>query len=216
MRFALNQIQVHHPPSNHIKDRACTIASKDGVVLGVYLPLQKPHNETSATTKRVIFWIFGGAFLAGDVEGNIGVAEKIGTQCNADVFLAEYRLLPEYEYEDACQDVYHAYKWLVEERGVAPEHVILYGISSGGGLAVNLMQRLIETQNEDLLPAGAVLMCPFVDYTEPQGSMVHYINHDLIVNQVRNVQCASMWNKIDDLLLTAYLLYPLLFGFNNS
>lgn len=183
MRFALNQIQVQHPPSTRIKDRASPIISTDGKELGVYLSLQRDNEETSEPTKRVIFWIFGGAFLAGDVEGNIGVAEEIGMRCNADVFLAHIRLLPENEFEDACDDVYHAYKWLVETRGLSPENVILYGISSGGGLAVNLMQRLIKEGNEHLGPAGAVLMCPFVDYTEPQGSMLHYINHDLIVNQ---------------------------------
>merc|ERR1712113_1250541 len=34
-----------------------------------------------------------------------------------------------------------------------------------------------------LMPRGGVLICPFVDYTEPSGSMVEYQKHDLIVNQ---------------------------------
>mmetsp|Transcript_15116 Transcript_15116/g.25057 ORF Transcript_15116/g.25057 Transcript_15116/m.25057 type:complete len:170 (+) Transcript_15116:1188-1697(+) len=35
------------------------------------------------------------------------------------------------------------------------------------------------------MPSGAVLLCPFVDYTEPteDGSFLQYAKHDLIVNQ---------------------------------
>lgn len=33
------------------------------------------------------------------------------------------------------------------------------------------------------MPMGAVLLSPFVDYTEPSGSFVEYTAHDLIVNQ---------------------------------
>ena len=46
------------------------------------------------------------------------------------------------------------------------------------------MQRLVAEGMKELLPVGVVLMCPFVYYTEPKGSMLHYIRHDLIVNQV--------------------------------
>jgi acetyl esterase/lipase len=67
---------------------------------------------------------------------------------------------------------------------IKPFCFLHYCISSGGGLAVNLMQRLVAEKKLDLLPAGVVLMCPFVDYTEPCGSMLHYTRHDLIVNQV--------------------------------
>jgi len=204
MRFALNQLQVHHPPSTSLNSQMIIIeqqqqqqdetksssSSSSSSCCGVYLSLRTNQNETTTTNrpKKVIFWIYGGAFLGGDIEGNIGIAERIGIDCNSDaVFLANYRLLPEHEFHDSCQDVYQAYQWLIHTGGVSPEHVILYGISSGGGLALSLLQRLVHENNHPssllLLPAGAVLMCPFVDYTEPQGSMLHYINHDLIVNQ---------------------------------
>lgn len=63
-------------------------------------------------------------------------------------------------------------------------HFLFMFFYLGGGIAVNLMQRLVAEKKTKLLPVGAVLMCPFVDYTEPKGSMLHYICHDLIVNQV--------------------------------
>ncbi|KAL7517137.1 hypothetical protein ACHAWX_002086, partial [Stephanocyclus meneghinianus] len=161
--------------------------------------------HSSRPSKKVIFWIYGGAYLAGDSEGNMGIAEKMGMTCAhdgplkdgemRDVFIPDYRLVPEFHLDDAIHDITLAYEWLVCERGIRPENVILLGISSGGGLAVLLMQALAESRRKsiqtgefkdecDLMPAGAVLVGPFVDYTKPKGSMKEYIKHDLIVNQV--------------------------------
>ena len=39
-----------------------------------------------------------------------------------------------------------------------------------------------------IMPSGAVLMSPFVDYTEPKGSFVEYAAHDLVVNEVSYVE----------------------------
>lgn len=52
---------------------------------------------------------------------------------------------------------------------------------------VLLLQALAAGMNnatQCIMPAGGVMMGPFVDYTEPKGSMKDYIKHDLIVNQV--------------------------------
>mmetsp|Transcript_27311 Transcript_27311/g.57480 ORF Transcript_27311/g.57480 Transcript_27311/m.57480 type:complete len:584 (-) Transcript_27311:117-1868(-) len=162
-------------------------------VTGLYL------QHSSRPSEKVIFWIYGGAFLAGDSRGNLGIAEKMGMLCGADrdgemrdIFIPDYRLVPEYHLDDAVHDVTLAYEYLIYERGILPENVTLLGISSGGGLVVLVLQALAKSRRayEDgkigsyvPMPAGGVLMCPFVDYTEPKGSMREYIKHDLIVNQ---------------------------------
>jgi len=157
-------------------------------VTGYYI--QHDANES----KRVILWLYGGAFLGGDSKNNVCLAEKIGQRCGyTDVFLPDYRLLPEYRFVDALHDVIQAYEYLVTVRNVKPENIMLYGISSGGGLITRLMQTISEKKKKKTsypidprllsMPLGAVLMCPFVDYTEPKGSFVEYKVHDLIVNQ---------------------------------
>jgi epsilon-lactone hydrolase len=116
-----------------------------------------------------------------------------------DVFLPTYRLLPECSFDDMLWDVALAYSWLVNSRNVQPSNIILFGISSGSGLALRLLQHVAELKRgetleppylapllstkEDFMPGGAVLMCPFVDYTEPKGTFAEYDQHDLIVNQ---------------------------------
>lgn len=83
-----------------------------------------------------------------------------------------------------------SYEYLVYEREIQPKDVTLVGVSSGDGLVVLIMQALAkarkkyEERNEDVpMPGGGVMMGPFVDFTEPKGSMKQHIKHDLVVNQ---------------------------------
>jgi len=243
MRFSLSQLSVWHPPEayphclkTYDADRrrnprrpkaivkgisydmadTCKLATgitdveAEGstVVTGFYIQ----HDPNKASDK-VLFWLYGGAYLAGDSHGNLPIAEKFGDWCNGmDVFLPNYRLLPEHSFFDSLHDVIQAYEYLVSIRGVKPGNITCLGISSGGGLIVRLFQTLAERRKElgihttsnlssdipkskgrmdleQLLvnPCGGVLMSPFVDYsveacTEP-GSFTQYIKHDLIVNQ---------------------------------
>jgi len=154
------------------------------IVTGQYI------QQSSQPSEKVIFWIYGGAFLAGDSIGNIGIAEKLGVMCgdpHRDCFIPDHRLVPEYHLDDALFDITLAYEYLLYERGIRPENVILLGISSGGGLVTLLMQALAEArrkyESHVELPAGGVLIGPFVDYCKPTGSMNAFIKHDLIVNQ---------------------------------
>jgi acetyl esterase/lipase len=197
MRFALNQLQVYHPPSRNIKTKAIAIAadttikntttitggevySSDPVrvndcdscltnaldTYGVYVSLRcteanSDHND-DPSKQKVVFWIFGGAFLAGDVEGNMGCAEKIATQCGANaVFLANYRLAPEYNLQDAYDDVYQSYHKLLSTYCVSPKNIIVYGISSGTYKLVRITNKLLL--NDAIKPS---LRCiPMLCYT---------------------------------------------------
>jgi len=160
-------------------------------VQGIYL------YTLGTPTKKVIFWLYGGAFLSGDAEGNTGPAENVGRACGMDVFLPTYRLLPECTFDDMLWDVALAYSFLVKELKMNPNNIILLGISSGSGLVMRLLQFMAELKrgetleppyvapllSSEIMPAGAVLLCPFVDYTEPKGTFAEYDKHDLIVNQ---------------------------------
>jgi monoterpene epsilon-lactone hydrolase len=161
----------------------------DRPVSGYYV-----HNENISLnkSKKVLFYLYGGAFLGGDAKGNVLFGSKLSQKCNMDVFIPQYRLLPEYHFFDALDDVVRAYAYLIEVKGFEPENVILFGISSGGGLVLRLLQRIVElqTQKESLqcnqmlnVPRGAVLMSPFVDFTVPKGSFKEYRSQDLIVNE---------------------------------
>lgn len=175
----------HHPQMDHFTIR------------GHFLFRNGPEKPTEWT----IFWLYGGAFLGGDVPGNQGKADWISQHTDMDVFLCNYRLVPEFDLDDILWDICAGYKWLVQRRN--PSKILVFGISSGAGAAVRLLQYIAEhdrgeqlvpsyfstlfssssTPPMTIMPAGAVLVGPFVDFTEPKGSLVHYPKHDLIVNQ---------------------------------
>jgi acetyl esterase/lipase len=76
--------------------------------------------------------------------------------------IIDYRLAPEHPYPAALQDAVNAYLWL-RDTGAGESKIVVAGDSSAGGLAMSLLLALRE---RDLLaPAGAVLMCPWVDLT---------------------------------------------------
>jgi len=141
---------------------------------------------------NVLMWFFGGAFVGGDVEGNMGIAEHYGRELKCDVFIPDMRLCPENRIQDAVSDAYRAYGWLLDR--VASEQVMMLGISSGGGTALRVCQLARAPDSERLeyfgkeekalpQPAGAILLGPFVKYDEPTPSMRQYTCIDWIVNQ---------------------------------
>jgi len=223
MRFSLSQLDVWHMrqapytsiyPISHDMTSPYyykgSPKSKDEMMVTGYF-VQKDVNVPS---DKVVFWLYGGAYLAGDAKGNTTIAEKVAKEINADVFLPDYRLMPETDYDDILWDVVLAYIYLVQIRGIEPSNILLLGISSGGGLVTRLLQSLAEVQrnqgemhdvsiqrlieqamkrfnttsssppSSSLMPGGGVLVCPFVDYTDPKGrTLQEYNKHDLIVNQ---------------------------------
>jgi acetyl esterase/lipase len=197
----LSQIEtINEPVASLVDNIAPPEEQKDHcTVQGLYV-----HSSTG-DSDWCLFWIYGGAFLAGDTHGNTGPAEMVGRQTNMDVFLPQHRLCPESTMNDMMWDICLAYTWLCQHRkrqGKDPCKILLLGISSGAGLAVRLLQSIAESRrdndnplpnylsiilssndNDVPMPAGAALLGPFADYTTAKGSLIHYAEHDLIVNQ---------------------------------
>mmetsp|Transcript_25975 Transcript_25975/g.48997 ORF Transcript_25975/g.48997 Transcript_25975/m.48997 type:complete len:395 (-) Transcript_25975:84-1268(-) len=183
MRFGLNQIECNFPPHPHLKKT--TINASTGAVRGVYISSQS--GSPSVETRRVLFWLFGGAFLSGDVSGNVGLAESVALAADCDVFLADYRICPENTIFDASEDVRACYEWLINESGkvASGSQVSVLGISSGGGLALRLCQQIAATKDPKLQLASSILLCPWVHYDWENlfPSLKENVVHDLIVTQ---------------------------------
>jgi len=158
------------------EDLDMSIKKSSQSVTGLFIPHENSEN--------VLFWLYGGAYLGGTSKGNVHFANKFAQHCKTNVFLPDYRLIPENHFFDALEDVIRSYEYLVKVRNVKPRNITLLGISSGGGLCVRLMQQIAELNlKEDMMPSGAVLMSPYVDYTDAKGSFKDYTVHDLFVNE---------------------------------
>lgn len=222
MRFSLSQLHVCMPHEvqwhkNVVKvdeaapgveePRRTSSGSYPARVRGLYLR----HNQELAEeggnepSEWAVFWIFGGAYLAGDAVGNSAAADWFGHRLGMDVFVPQFRLAPEANIHEVLWDVVVAYRWFCA-RVKDPSKILLLGISSGAAIGVRLMQFISEYRRglrplqptiiEPLLqgqgmvmPQAAVLFGPYVDFTtedpgtDKNGSFHHYSRLDLVVNE---------------------------------
>lgn len=202
MRAAMSQLSVSYAPKCERTEWIKSVHTPG--LRSAYLHLC-PKSETNP---RVLFWAFGGAFIAGDVEGNRGIAEHYGRMLGCDVFLVDMRLCPENTIQDAVLDMYRGYEWLLQR--VQPENVMMLGISSGGGACLRMLQLARSDEATRLeyfgersplppslpQPAGVILLGAFVDYTQVTDSMQKNSAVDWIVSQSTLAAVLPMQNVI--------------------
>ena len=108
----------------------------------------------------VVLFLHGGGYVCGSAFGYRHLAGAVAVAAGAAALIVDYRLAPEHPYPAAVQDAVNAYLWLLDT-AASPGEIIVAGDSSGGGLAMALLLALRERGMPQ--PAGAVLMCPWVD-----------------------------------------------------
>lgn len=122
-----------------------------------------------ADPAQVLLYLHGGGYNAGSFASHAPLAAYLGRATGRRVLFPEYRLAPEHRFPAAADDTRAVWRWLVTDRGAGPACVVVAGDSAGGGLALGLLHRLRD-DGEDL-PAGAVLISPFLDCTASGASL---------------------------------------------
>lgn len=140
------------PPG--VRSEAASVGSLPGEWL-------RPDSPDASLRGGVVLYLHGGAYLSGSVKTHRGLAAHLAVATGAPVFVLSYRLAPEHPFPAALDDAAAAYHALREAHPRCP--VALAGDSAGGGLAMALLIRL--RRDSAVLPAGAVLMSPWVDLT---------------------------------------------------
>jgi epsilon-lactone hydrolase len=118
--------------------------------------------KPAPSSEARILYLHGGGYVAGSAFGYRHLAGAMASAAGATVIVIDYRLAPEHPFPAGLQDATDAYRWLLT-LGVAPENIVIAGDSAGGGLAMSLLLAL--RQSEIPLPAGAALLCPWLDLT---------------------------------------------------
>lgn len=107
-----------------------------------------------------VLHLHGGGYVAGSVAFGRSLCARVGAHAGASVVSVDYRLAPEHTYPAALDDALAAYRGLIAG-GTPPARLVLLGDSTGGGLAYSMLLALRDAG--DPLPAGAVLLSPWVD-----------------------------------------------------
>ncbi|GJN82080.1 hypothetical protein PLIIFM63780_005617 [Purpureocillium lilacinum] len=111
--------------------------------------------------RRVMMYVHGGAYFFGSVDEHRYQMQRHARKLKARVFAPKYRLAPQFPFPCGLQDCLAAYLHLLQTQD--PSTIVLAGDSAGGGMVVSL---LCVLRNQGIaLPAGAILISPWVDLT---------------------------------------------------
>lgn len=126
--------------------------------------MKTDYNERMRTQdpgQRILLYIHGGAYYFGSVDEHRYQMQRHARKLKARVFAPRYRLAPQFPFPCGLMDCLAAYLTLLE--GFAPSRILLAGDSAGGGMVLSL---LVVLRDQGVpLPAGAILLSPWVDLT---------------------------------------------------
>jgi epsilon-lactone hydrolase len=169
--FALGmRNQLEKMTSRLPNGRTVRVARQRGPVEGLWVSDSRAGGHPGPEgADRVTLHLHGGAYVMGSPGTHRGLAAAMSRATRGPVFLARYRLAPEDLFPAPVEDALAAYRWLTEDRGIAPERLAISGDSAGGGLGLALLLKLKE---EGLpLPACYVGFSPWTDLAATGGSM---------------------------------------------
>ncbi len=135
----------------------------------------------NASEDKVIFYLHGGGFILGSPNTHRLLTVAIGEETKMRVLSVDYRLAPEHPFPASIEDSTTAYKWLLST-GIKPKNVVIAGDSAGGNLTLTTLLKLKDDGLE--LPAGAVCLSPFVDYTLSDKSFYERAETDPILADI--------------------------------
>ncbi|KAK3381339.1 Alpha/Beta hydrolase protein [Podospora didyma] len=121
------------------------------------------HERTKNTDpgNRVMLYVHGGAYYFGSVDEHRYQIQRHARKLKARALAPRYRLAPQFPFPCGLQDCLATYLYLLTCQ--EPSTIILAGDSAGAGIVLSLLVTLRDRGIS--LPAGAVLISPWVDLT---------------------------------------------------
>jgi len=135
----------------------------------------------AAVPGRRLLYLHGGGFTAGSALSHRSIADRLAIRLSAEVFLPNYRLMPEHRRADGIHDCRTAYRWILDH-GHASEspvqELLVAGDSAGGNLALAVV---IWARDNDIEPADKlILFSPHTDTTMSAPSHSQNLDTDLM------------------------------------
>ncbi|EFP78349.2 uncharacterized protein PGTG_04305 [Puccinia graminis f. sp. tritici CRL 75-36-700-3] len=131
-----------------------------------------------------MLYIHGGAYYFGSVNTHRYTIWRYARKMGGRAFAVNYRLAPQYPFPCALADCLAAYLYLIrppenaKHRMVDPSKIVIAGDSAGGGLSLALLTLIRDAGLP--MPAGAVLISPWVDLTHSFPSVMNNSETDII------------------------------------
>ncbi len=149
----------------------------DGTVRGVPGVWVRPPRRPRAT----ILYLHGGGYLATTPWMYTIFAAELVRVTGCDLFIADYRLAPEFPFPAGLDDAIAVFEGLLDD-GREPSEMVIAGDSGGGGLATSLFEDARAVYLPE--PACALLFSPEVDLVMDEPSMTANARHDVLPDEV--------------------------------
>jgi acetyl esterase/lipase len=134
-----------------------------------WIEMQKDyHARGSDNGNRVLLYLHGGAYYFGSADEHRYQIQRHARKLKARALAPRYRLAPQFPFPCGLHDCLAAYLYLLTEYD--PKHILISGDSAGGGMTAALLV-LLRDQGIPL-PAGAMLLSPWVDLTHSFPSIL--------------------------------------------
>ncbi len=155
--------------------RSFDVRSRQVEIGGVPGILYLPRN---GRPEGVMLYLHGGGYIGTSPTMYAFFTARLCRETQCAVFVADYRLAPEFPYPAAVEDAAAVAAALVEH-GTPPDRLFIAGDSGGGGLANSLL--LAAPQHVDVVcPAGLILFSPEVDLRLDEASVTDNAEHDIL------------------------------------
>lgn len=132
----------------------------------------------SPTERDAILYVHGGGFTLGGGATYAGFAAWVAEVSGADVYMPDYRLAPEHPHPAPADDLFAAYRSVLE-LGHPPQRTAIAGDSAGGALAVGLA--LVLPEMDVSSPAALVLISPWLDLSLSGASVGERAGRDPVL-----------------------------------
>jgi len=145
----------------------------------------------------------GGGYCLGSASTVRSWAAHLSAEAGCKVVLPEYRLAPEHRYPAALEDARSVVAALMGD----PEtgSLVMSGDSAGGGLALALALSMRDAGQE--LPAGCILLSPWLDLGRDRSADQDLMRRDLMLSPAWLEACANAY--ADPSLWSDSLVSPL-------
>jgi len=171
-------------------DRAAVLprgtAVSERTIGGVRAKLVSAHGLDS---ERTVVHFHGGGYCLGSARTAMSWAAHLSAQAGCRVVLPEYRLAPEHPYPAALEDARAFMARLSGE--TQPGSLVLSGDSAGGGLALALVLSLRDLGRQ--LPAGCILLSPWLDLGRNRRAVPALVRKDVLLNPDWLEACARAY-----------------------
>lgn len=150
------------------------VARQPVTASGVRCEWFRPRTKLPSDAQTLLY-LHGGGYCIGSTNTHAGLLARLTLAHGGQTLGVNYRLAPEHKHPAALEDALAVYRGLLLS-GHPVDKLFVGGDSAGGGLTLALLQKLRTLGLPQ--PRAALLLCPWVDILDKEGSVQHNAAYD--------------------------------------